>query len=117
MCLDGSDVKSRTVYPRTHVTDRLGGFTPPELETLSSAGRRYRDVIPSYPGDLDGSSDVLWRDSMDMMPRPARWNAELVCGADFATKSTLFARSGVDLMCTGRRYHDVIPSCPGDLDS
>ena len=47
---------------------------------------------------------------MDMMPRPARWNAELVCGADFVTKSTLFAPSGVDLMCTGRRYHDVKPA-------
>ena len=43
---------------------------------------------------------------MDMMPRPASWNAELVCGADFVTKSTLFVPSGVDLMCTGRRYHD-----------
>ena len=31
---------------------------------------------------------------MDMMPRPARWNAELVCGADFVTKWTLFVPSG-----------------------
>ena len=74
-------------------------------------------MIPSYPGDLDGSADVLWCVSMGLMSRPTRCNAEHVCGADFVTKSTLFAPSGVDLMCTGRRYHDVIPLYPGGLDS
>ena len=35
----------------------FSGFTHPG-EMLSSTGRRYRDVISSSPGDLDGSSDV-----------------------------------------------------------
>ena len=76
-----------------------------------------QDVIPSSRDDLDSSADVSGCVSMDVMSKPARCNAELVCGADFVTKSTLFAPSGVDLMCTGRRYHDVIPLYPGGLDS
>eukprot|EP00966_Prymnesium_polylepis_P266794 6163152-Prymnesium_polylepis.1 len=84
---------------------------------LSRTGRTDQDASSSSPGDLDGSADVFWRGSMDMMSRPASCNAELVCEADFVTKSTLFAPSGVDLVGTARRYRDVIPSCPGGLDS
>ena len=35
----------------------FSGFTHPG-KVLSSTGRRYRDVMASSPGDLDGSSDV-----------------------------------------------------------
>eukprot|EP00966_Prymnesium_polylepis_P294758 6806975-Prymnesium_polylepis.1 len=55
----------------------FSGFTH-QGEMLSSTGRRYRDVISSSPGDLDGSSDVSGRGSMDMMSRPASCNPKLV---------------------------------------
>ena len=61
---------------------------------LSSAGRRYRDVIPSYPGDQDGLADVLWYVPMNVMSRLTRCDDEHMCGTDFVTKSTLFAPSG-----------------------
>ena len=117
MCFDGSDAKTRTILSYIAVRDRLRRFRTPGREPLAGTGRMNQDVIPSSRDNLDSSADVSGCVSMDMMPRPARCNAELVCGADFVTKSTLFAPSVVYLVCTGRRYCDMVPSCPGGLDS
>ena len=56
-------------------------------------------------------------DGYDVKTRAVfRYNPVSVCGADFVANLTLFATSGVDLVRTGRRNHNVMPSLPGGLD-